>query len=148
MRTSIIICLLLSFFACKEEKKIKKETKPIPAPTAKTTTKKAVKTIRIFDVQSDGTKGFVNIPATTTKGDPLRNAIGQFFKSANWPGQYQGIQLNRIGMINKQALFAFGGKAIFENEEDKKTFRAALDSTIVEHYKNNRFTVQLNGKNW
>ncbi len=148
MRAFIISCLLLFLFSCKEEKAIKNPVEIKPKNEVKIKTKKAIKTIRIYDLQSDGTGSFVNIPAATTKGDPLRNAIGQFFESANWSGNYRSVRLNRIGMINKQALFSFGGKATFDNEKDKNAFRAALDSTIIEHYKNNRFMVHLNGKKW
>ena len=113
MRASFILCLVLLFFACQEEKAVENTTNTIPEKVQKTIKKKPAKTIRIYDIRKDGTKGFVNIPVATTKGDPLRNAISQFFKSSHWAGKYRNIQLNRIGMINKQALFSFAGQATF-----------------------------------
>jgi len=147
MRSLFLLLISCLFLTCQEaqqhptgevqekQKKVKTNTKPTP-------------TIRIYDLKADGSKGFSNVPVSQKSGDPLRDAIRHFFEFSNWKGDYRAVRLNRIGMINRQALFDFGGTVHFENKEDQQIFRAALDSTLIYHYKNKNFHVQLNGSPW
>ena len=144
------ISFFFLLFACKQKKQntVEVDNEIIDDSVAKLPKTKPQNTILIFDIDEAGLEGFRAVVSPKKKGDPLREAIKVFFKESNWKGSYRNVQLNRIGMINRQALFAFSGSANFENKKDKIQFRNALDSTLIHHYKNNRFTVQLNGKPW
>ena len=141
-----IMILLIMTCSSKENKSQNAISKPISK--AAQAIPKTNKSIRIYDLLADGKPGFTPVAAPEKTGDPLRDAINQFFKLSHWKGDYRQVQLSRIGMINRQAVFYFVGKVNFENEEDRESFRAALDSTLIFHYKSNRFDVQLNGQPW
>jgi len=80
--------------------------------------------------------------------DAVRDAITTFIDQSNLKGDYRNVRLQRIGMINRKANFAFAGPAQFSEDQQKTLFRQALDSTIMHHYSSPVFTVYLNGKPW
>lgn len=145
----MILGLFLVFVACQKE--LPSSSKSI-APSASTVAphqspSTASPTVIIYDRQATGKGAYRAVTIPQKQKDAVRDAIAVFLTQSQWPGQFQNIQLQRIGMINRQANFAFAGTAGFKDTSEQQQFLAALDSTIAYHY-HMPYTVYLNGKTW
>ncbi len=148
------LCLLMMLLSisCRDLKQ--NETKNLedrPESTPKTEVKKKrpkANSIVIYDRQSDGSMAYREVSLASKQIDAVRDATQDFIDQSQFKGDYRNLRLQRIGMINRKANFAFAGEVKFSEESEFTLFRQALDSTLVYHFKANNFTVHLNGKKW
>lgn len=147
-----LFVLLCCCIACtSQEQQTTKEQLNSTQEGPKTEVKKespSRQTIAIYDRLVDGTMAFRKVELPHPPKDAVRTAIAIFIEQSRLNGDYRNVRLQRIGMINRKANFAFAGPAQFAKKEEKILFRQALDSTIMHHYSSKDFTVYLNGKNW
>lgn len=148
----IVFLLICACIACTGTEQQASKKQPYTTPEEpKTEVKKerpSRQTITIYDRLADGSTAFRKVEIAFPPKDAVRDAISTFIDQSNFTGDYRNVRLQRIGMINRQANFAFAGTAQFTEDQQKIQFRQALDSTIMHHYSNPQFTVYLNGKPW